>query len=73
MYEPHSVREDTVVFPAFHELVTPEEFKELGERFEEIEKQKFGENGFQHIVNEVTKIEKVKGILRATRALNIAI
>ena len=62
MYEPHSAREDTVVFPAFHELVTPEEFKELGDRFEEIEEQKFGKNGFQHIVNEVTKIEKVLDI-----------
>lgn len=62
MYNPHSAREDTVVFPAFHELVTPEEFKELGERFEEIEEQKFGKDGFKHIVNEVAKIEKVLGI-----------
>ncbi len=62
MYEPHSAREDTVVFPYFHELVTPEEFKELGERFEEIEEQKFGKDGFKHIVNEVAKIEKVLGI-----------
>lgn len=62
MYEPHSAREDTVVFPAFHELVTPEEFKELGERFEEIEEEKFGKDGFKHIVNEVAKIEKVLGI-----------
>ncbi|MTK13611.1 MAG: hemerythrin domain-containing protein [Clostridiaceae bacterium] len=62
MYNPHSAREDTVLFPAFHELVTPEEFKELGERFEEIEEQKFYKDGFEHIVNEVAKIEKVLGI-----------
>lgn len=62
MYEPHSAREDTVVFPTFHELVTPKEFKELGDKFEEIEEQKFGKNGFQHIVNEVAKIEKSLGI-----------
>ncbi|GKU25160.1 hypothetical protein CFB3_33650 [Clostridium folliculivorans] len=62
MYEPHSAREDTVVFPALHELVTPEEFKELGERFEEIEEQKFGKDGFEHIVNEIAQIEKVLGI-----------
>ncbi len=62
MYEPHSAREDTVVFPAFHELVTTEEFKELGERFEKIEEQKFGKAGFKHIVNEVAKLEKVLGI-----------
>ena len=62
MYDPHSAREDTVVFPAFHQLVTPEEFKELGERFEEIEEQKFGKDGYTHIVNEVAKIEKALGI-----------
>jgi hemerythrin-like domain-containing protein len=62
MYNPHSAREDTVVFPVLHELVTQEEFKELGERFEEIEEQKFGKDGFKHIVNEVAKIEKVLGI-----------
>ncbi|APH16124.1 hypothetical protein NPD5_1323 [Clostridium sporogenes] len=62
MYNPHSAREATVVFPAFHELVTPEEFKKLGEKFEEIEEEKFGENGFEHIVNEVSKIEKTLGI-----------
>lgn len=62
MYEPHSAREDTVVFPAFHELVTPEEFEKLGDLFEEIEEQKFGKEGFKHIVNEVAKIEKVLGI-----------
>ena len=62
MYEPHSAREDTVIFPALHGLVTPEEFKELGERFEEIEEQKFGKDGFEHIVNEVARIEKILGI-----------
>lgn len=62
MYDPHSAREDTVIFPAFHKLVPAQEFKELGERFEEIEEQKFGENGFEHIVNEVANIEKVLGI-----------
>lgn len=62
MYNPHSAREDTVIFPTFHELVIPEEFKELGERFEEIEEHKFGKDGFKHIVNEVAKIEKILGI-----------
>ncbi|MFL0198677.1 hemerythrin domain-containing protein [Clostridium sp. WILCCON 0269] len=62
MYEPHSAREDTVVFPAFHELVNLEEFKKLGDRFEEIEEQKFGKNGFKHIVNKIAKIENVLSI-----------
>ncbi|WP_238881843.1 hemerythrin domain-containing protein [Clostridium sp. YIM B02551] len=62
MYDPHSAREDTVIFPAFHEVVNPEEFKELGDLFEKIEEQKFGEDGFKHIVNEVANIEKELGI-----------
>lgn len=40
----------------------PEEFEKLGELFEEIEEQKFGEDGFQHIVNEVIEIEKALDI-----------
>lgn len=62
MYAPHSAREDTVVFPTFHESVTPEEFEKLGDRFEEIEEQKFGKSGFEHIVEEVARIEKMLGI-----------
>jgi len=62
MYDPHSAREDTVVFPAFHGLVTPEEFKKLGETFEDIEEEKFGKDGFNHIVNDIAKIEQVLGI-----------
>lgn len=62
MYEPHSAREDTVVFPAFHNIVSEEVFKELGEKFEEIEKQKFGENGFQSIAQQIAQIEQALGI-----------
>lgn len=58
MYSPHSAREDTVIFPFFHELVTHEELNDLADQFEKIEEMKFGENGFQHIVNEIEKIEK---------------
>jgi hemerythrin-like domain-containing protein len=47
MYEPHEAREDTVLFPAFRELIGSKEFKELGERFEQIEDRVFGKNRFQ--------------------------
>jgi hemerythrin-like domain-containing protein len=73
MYDPHSAREDTVIFPAFHELVSQEKFKELGERFEEIEEQKFGKDGFVHIVNEVVQIEKILGIYNLTQFTPIEI
>lgn len=62
MYEPHSAREDTVIFPAFHNLVSEETFMQLGEKFEEIEEQKFGANGFQSIVQQVAQIEQALGI-----------
>lgn len=62
MYEPHSAREDTVVFPAFHNMVSEEMLKELGEKFEEIEEQKFGKNGFQSIVRQIAQIEQALGI-----------
>ncbi|ABX41830.1 hemerythrin domain-containing protein [Lachnoclostridium phytofermentans] len=58
MYEPHSAREDTVIFPAFHQLTPPDTFRALGEKFEDIEEQKFGENGFQNVLEHVTQIEK---------------
>lgn len=62
MYEPHSAREDTVVFPAFHYLVSEETFEKLGEKFEEIEEQQFGVNGFQNIVQQIAHIEQALGI-----------
>lgn len=62
MYEPHEAREDTVLFPALHKIVTPHEYGSLGADFEKIEHQKFGEGGFQQMVNRVAAIEKVLGI-----------
>ena len=30
MYEPHEAREDTILFPAFHKLVSQHEYDALG-------------------------------------------
>jgi hemerythrin-like domain-containing protein len=62
MYEPHAAREDTVLFPALHELVSPHEYDALGEDFERREHQTFGEDGFEHAVAEIDAIEKTLGI-----------
>jgi hemerythrin-like domain-containing protein len=62
MYEPHEAREDTVLFPALHEIVTPHEYDALGEDFEKKEHQLFGAEGFEKMVDRVAGIEKELGI-----------
>lgn len=62
MYRPHEAREDTVVFPAVHTMLNPEEFAKLGDIFEDTEHEKFGEEGFEGILANVVKLEKELGI-----------
>jgi len=62
MYNPHEAREDTVLFPAFRNIVSPHEFDSLGEDFEKKEDQLFGEDGFEKVVDKVAGIEKRFGI-----------
>lgn len=62
MYRPHETREDTVLFPALHEIVSQTEFDAMGEEFEGIEKKTFGGDGFDMAVDQITKIEKALGI-----------
>lgn len=58
MYSPHEAREDTVLFPALHKIVTPHEYDAMGEQFEKIERQTFGGDGFDIYVDKVTELEK---------------
>jgi len=62
MYEPHAAREDTVLFPAFHELLPAVEYDNLGDAFEDKEHELFGDNGFEDMVDRVASIEKSLGI-----------
>ena len=62
MYEPHEAREDTVIFPALREVVPANEFRELAETFEDEEHRRFGQAGFQGVVDKVADIEKSLGI-----------
>lgn len=62
MYEPHEAREDTVLFPAFRKIVTPNEYDSLGEEFEDKEHELFGEEGFEKNVELVSRLEKTLGI-----------
>ena len=62
MYRPHEAREDTVLFPAFRELVGERDYDKLGDVFEDREHQLFGERGFEGKVDEVARIEQALGI-----------
>jgi len=62
MYEPHSAREDTVLFPALRGITSEKEFDALGEEFEEKEEKLFGKGGFEKIVGQVAELEKSLGI-----------
>jgi hemerythrin-like domain-containing protein len=62
MYEPHAAREDTVLFPALHEIVSRSEYDALGEDFERREHAVFGGDGFERAVSEVDDIERALGI-----------
>ncbi len=62
LYRPHASREDTVLFPGVHQLVSGKEFDELGDQFEDKETQLFGKNGFESMVERVAGLEKQLGI-----------
>ena len=62
MYAPHEAREDTVLFPALHKIVTPHEYDALGEQFDKIEHTTFGGDGFDIYLDKVEVLEKKLGI-----------
>jgi hemerythrin-like domain-containing protein len=62
MYRPHAAWEDTIVFPAFKSTLSQHEYDALGEDFEKVETQKFGEEGFEHVLAQVAEMEKKLGI-----------
>jgi len=62
MYRPHEAREDTVLFPALHKVVSKHEYDAMGEQFEAIERKTFGGDGFDMAVDQVTELEKQFGI-----------
>jgi hemerythrin-like domain-containing protein len=62
MYRPHEAREDTVLFPALHKIVSKHEYDAMGEQFEGIERKTFGGDGFDMAVDKVAELEKQFGI-----------
>ena len=62
MYRPHAAREDTVLFPALRGLVGAKAYAELGDQFEDKEKEMLGDHGFEHAVADVAKLEQAFGV-----------
>ncbi|MGZ5201545.1 MAG: hemerythrin domain-containing protein [Telluria sp.] len=62
MYQMHAAREDTELFPAWKEALPAREYKEMGERFERIEKQTFGHDGFEDALKQIAAIERDFGM-----------
>jgi hemerythrin-like domain-containing protein len=62
MYRPHGVWEDTVVFPQFQALLSPAEYADLGGKFQEIQRQTFGRDGFAQVLGQVEDLEQRLGI-----------
>ena len=67
MYEHHTAREDTVVFPAWKDALSAHQLDEMGEKFEEIEHQQFGKDGFEDAVGQIAQIEQALGIADIAR------
>jgi hemerythrin-like domain-containing protein len=57
MYENHAAREDTIIFPAWKQALSDKQLDEMGDKFEEIEHQQFGEDGFEMAVKQIADIE----------------
>ncbi len=62
LYRPHAAREDTVLFPALHHIMTESEYDKMGDQFEDIEHKQIGEHGFEDMIGRIADIEKKLGI-----------
>jgi hemerythrin-like domain-containing protein len=57
MYRNHAAREDTIIFPAWKQTMTGKELDEMNDKFEDIEHEQFGEDGFEDAVKQISAIE----------------
>ncbi|ASG23882.1 hemerythrin domain-containing protein [Nitrospirillum viridazoti] len=62
MYRVHAAHEDTVVFTAWKQALSGHELDEMGDKFEEIERQQFGKDGFDDAVHQIADIEQALGL-----------
>ncbi|MEA1672171.1 hemerythrin domain-containing protein [Nitrospirillum sp. BR 11163] len=67
MYRAHAAHEDTVVFTAWKQALSGHELDEMGDKFEEIEHQQFGKDGFDDAVHQIADIEQALGLADIAR------
>jgi hemerythrin-like domain-containing protein len=67
MYRAHAAREDTIIFPAWKQTLTTRQLDEMNDKFEEIEHQQFGEDGFEDAVKQIADIESKLGLADLTQ------
>jgi hemerythrin-like domain-containing protein len=58
MYEAHTAYEDTIVFQAWKKTLSKTQLGEVGDQFEDIERETFKGDGFDMAVEQIAKIEK---------------
>ena len=62
MYRNHAAREDTIIFPAWKQTLTADQYDEMNDKFEDIEHEQFGEDGFEDAVKQISAIESSLGL-----------
>ncbi|HZT60733.1 MAG TPA: hemerythrin domain-containing protein [Pyrinomonadaceae bacterium] len=62
MYRNHAAREDTIIFPAWKQTMTQKQIDEMGDKFEDIEREQFGEDGYESAVKQIVDIEGSLGL-----------
>ncbi|MBV9510667.1 MAG: hemerythrin domain-containing protein [Caulobacteraceae bacterium] len=63
MYQNHTAREDTIVFPAWKTALSQQQIDELGDQFEDIERRQFGKDGYEDAVQRIGRIEAAYGLV----------
>src|SRR5437870_7835432 len=62
MYRNHAAREDTIIFPAWKQTMTGKQLDEMNDKFEDIEHEQFGEDGFEDALKQISAIEGTLGL-----------
>ena len=58
----HTAREDTIIFPAWHKSLSQSDYEKMGDKFEDIERQQFGHDGFGDAVKQIGAIEQALNV-----------